>query len=158
VIEPVELLHRLDHKFVKHPGRGCATCGRGKHDMAHVGTPQSIRMFGSGANHFTYQTIKHAWQAMLAEQLNASGLPTGLGHVLVEGEACFPTRTRRDQGNHRFIVEKALGDALTDGAWLEDDDWTRYEFGGLAYRYVKGESWTRLVVFPTSIELALEAV
>jgi hypothetical protein len=46
------------------------------------------------------------------------------------------------------MVEKAMGDALTTGGYLEDDDWSRYEFGGLAYRYEKGVSRTRLLVFP----------
>jgi hypothetical protein len=68
--------------------------------------------------------------------------------VLVEGECTFPDRHRRDQGNHRFMVEKAMGDALTTGGYLEDDDWSRYEFGGLAHRYEKGVSRTRLLVFP----------
>lgn len=151
---PVEILHERDHRFAKRPGRGCEQCGKGRHDIAHHGTPQSVRLFGSGANHFTYQTIKHAWQQRLTELLNVAELPKGLGRVLVEGEVCFPDRQRRDQGNHRFVVEKALGDALTAGGWLEDDDWSRFEFGQLAYRYEKGQSWTRLVVFPLGVALA----
>jgi hypothetical protein len=62
---------------------------------------------------------------------------------------CFPDRRRRDQGNHRFIVEKALGDALVAGGWLPDDTWEHYEFGGLAMRVERGESWTRLMLFPS---------
>jgi hypothetical protein len=65
----------------------------------------------------------------------------------VEGQCTFPDRTRRDQGNHRFMLEKAMGDALVAGGWLEDDDWSRYEFGGLSAVYEKGVSRTRLMVF-----------
>jgi hypothetical protein len=47
-------------------------------------------------------------------------------------------------------VEKALGDALVEGGWLEDDDWSRFEFGGLAAVYERGVSRTRIMVFPTA--------
>ena len=62
---------------------------------------------------------------------------------------CFPTRVRRDQGNYRFILEKALGDALKEGGWLEDDNWALFEFGNLGYVYEKGRSWTEVVIFPS---------
>lgn len=155
-VEPVELLQVLDHAFEKKDrGKGCARCGHAKTHMDHVGAPQSLNVFGSGANHFAYQHMKHAWQERLTRLLDGSGLPAPIPRVVVEGECCFPDRRRRDQGNHRFIVEKALGDALTAGGWLEDDDWTRYEFGGLAFRYEKGVSWTRLIVLPFDVD-ALE--
>lgn len=156
-LTPVEIVHEMDHPFAKRGARGCAQCGRAKTHMDHIGYPQSIRQFGSGANHFTYQTIKHAWQERLVELLKSTGLPLGLGHVFVEGEACFPTRVRRDQGNHRFLIEKCLGDALTAGGWLEDDDWSRYEFGRLAYRYEKGRSYTRLMLFPAAAPIEIAA-
>ena len=60
-----------------------------------------------------------------------------------------PDRKRRDQGNHRFLLEKALGDALVAGGWLDDDDWARYEFGGLQMVYERGVSAMRLFVFPS---------
>jgi hypothetical protein len=97
-----------------------------------MGAPPSIRALGSG-NQWAYQNLKHTWQNALADELKTT-LPRGLAHVSVEGECCFPDAGRRDQGNFRFFLEKALGDALTEGGWLEDDDWSRYEFGGLAYR------------------------
>jgi hypothetical protein len=40
----------------------------------------------------------------------------------VEGEVSFGDGRERDQGNHRVIVEKALGDALVRGGYLPDDD------------------------------------
>jgi hypothetical protein len=52
-------------------------------------------------------------------------------------------------GNYRVLLEKALGDALKVGGWLDDDDWSRYEFGGLAYAYERGVSRTRLIIFPS---------
>jgi len=146
-----DLRHVRNHPFEKRGsgGRaspGCAVCRKGKLDMAHVGTPQSIRGFGSGANHFQYQTMKHKWQDRLTEMLFDAGVPTGLSHVLAEGQVCFPDRKKRDQGNYRFILEKALGDALVEGGWLPDDDWDHYEFGRLRYAYAKGDAWTALTI------------
>ena len=153
-VEAYDLRHVRDHKFEKRGkgGRsspGCAVCRAGKLDMAHVGTPQSIRGFGSGANHFQYQEMKHRWQDRLTVLLQAAGVPYRLDHVLAEGQVCFPDRKKRDQGNYRFILEKALGDALVLGGWLDNDDWDHYEFGRLRYAYDKGQAWTALTIHAT---------
>lgn len=150
---PVCIEHERDHKFVakdkeqKRPR--CGVCGRGKSNLAHHGTPASLNVFASSRNEFVYLSAKRAWEERLTELMDVSGMEKPFaGKVLVEGEMCFPDRGRRDQGNYRFIIEKALGDALTLGGWLEDDDWSRYEFGNLAHVYRRGESWTRLMLFP----------
>jgi len=132
--------------------RGCARCGLGKGDIAHMGAPPSFNALASGqgsGNAMVYAGLKARWQEVLTERLAATDLPKGLAHVLVEGEITFPDRGRRDQGNFRVIVEKALGDALVEGWWLADDSWDFYSFGNLEARYVKGESATRLYLFPT---------
>ena len=133
--------------------QGCARCGAAKGDRVHIGAPPSLNVLGSG-DPAIYMGMKARWQAHLAELLDASRLPRGLAQVMVEGEVTFPDRTRRDQGNFRTLIEKALGDALVNGGgdvaggWLDDDDWEHYEFGGLAYRYERGVSRTRLMLFP----------
>lgn len=138
--------------------QGCDRCGEAKGDRGHIGAPPSLNVLGSG-DPSIYMGIKARWQALLAELLQASGLPRGLAQVMVEGEVTFPDRTRRDQGNYRTLLEKALGDTLVSGGgdiaggWLEDDDWQRYEFGNLAYRYEAGVSRTRLMVFPRATTL-----
>ncbi len=150
----VEIEHIRDHEYDGPPRGRCAQCGKGKPDMAHVGVPFSLNVFASSRSEFVYLRAKQAWQDLFVGLLAAADFPT-CRRVVVEGELCFPDRRRRDQGNYRFILEKALGDALTEGGWLEDDDWTRYEFGGLAYRYEKGEAWTRLVLFPSDRNLTI---
>lgn len=152
----IELVQHHPYKSRGKGTRGCATCGEAKTHRDHLGAPPSLNVLGSG-NQFAFQAHKKAWQALLAEQIAATDLPKGLAHILAEGECTFPTRTRRDQGNHRFMLEKALGDALQDGGWLADDDWERYEFGGLAARHEKGVSRTRLILFPTAAEPLSEA-
>ncbi len=133
--------------------QGCARCGAAKGDRSHIGAPPSMNAFGSG-DPALYMGLKIRWQSLLADLLNESGLPRGLAQVMVEGEVTFPDRGRRDQGNFRVLLEKTLGDALVGGwedvpgGWLDDDDWSRYEFGNLAYRYEAGVSRTRLMLFP----------
>jgi hypothetical protein len=142
--------------------QGCARCGANKGDRAHFGAPPSFNVLASGqgsGNAMVYANLKKAWEDILAELLEASALPKGLGRVMVEGEITFPDRrTDRDQGNFRVILEKALGDALERGGWLERDDWIRYEFGGLAQRYERGVSRTRLMLFPVAaIDVGVES-
>lgn len=177
ILEPVELFHRMDHAFAPREKRqgvdrktkrlrwiqppGCARCGGAKTLLTHHGTPPSFNVFGSGANRFTYQGYKQAWQARFLELLDESGLPRELDYVLVEGELCFPQKAGgkgRDQGNFKVVLEKAMGDALEqggyvgfrkpDGLFVPNDNWEHYEFGSLAYRIVPGECWTRLLVMP----------
>lgn len=170
---PVEL-ELVQHHAYRSKGkgtRGCAVCRQAKAHPDHLGAPPSLSVMDTNG-HFVYSAYKAAWQQLLAEALERAGLPRGLQHVLAEGECTFPDQRRRDQGNHRFMVEKALGDALVEGSpksvrekqpaaaiaggWLEDDAWRFYEFGGLAARYEKGVSKTRLILFPTGASSALE--
>jgi hypothetical protein len=156
--------HRRDHKFVKREKMGCGyevggkQCGAGKTRMIHNGVPPSINVFGSGANRFSYMNAKKGWEAVLGELLTKAGLPKGLGRVYAEAVMGFPTRQRRDQGNYRYILEKALGDTLTSGGWLEDDDWSRYEFGRIQARYEKGQQWTQVIIQPFWPEEAAPAM
>lgn len=149
-LQPVEILHVREHPFKKRDKRGCDTCQGPKASMLHVGAPPSLNIIGAtgSGNRFVYQAVKHAWQSRLIELMKEEGLPTGLSKVMAEGQVCFPDRTKRDCGNYRYILEKALGDALVEGGWLKDDSWDFYSFGGLEYTYQKGVSWTRLMLFP----------
>lgn len=148
----VTVTQRRAHAFKKKPDRKprCAVegCNAGKMNRVHLGAPGSLNLGGSGGNHFIYQNTKKTWEALFTELLLEAELPLGLGYVYVDGVMGFPTRGRRDQGNFRYMVEKALGDALHDGGWLPDDDWLHYEFGRLALAYEKGQSWTSLTLYP----------
>lgn len=132
-----------------HRDRDGVRCGVAKLDMIHHGTPQSLNVHGSSAQMFAYQNMKHNWQVRLGELMEQAALPPKLGYVYAEGQCCFPDRRARDQGNFRFMLEKALGDALVEYGYLEDDDWSRYEFGRLHRAYQKGDSWTALTLFPS---------
>lgn len=130
--------------------RGCLRCGRNKGDHCHFGAPASFNVWsGTGAaGTQAYKGVKDTWEAILTDLLNVSGLPRGLARVSVEGTVVFPDAGERDQGNFRVIIEKALGDALERGGWIDRDDWSRYEFGQLTMAVEPGVSATRLVLFP----------
>lgn len=53
--------------------------------------------------------------------LRTSPLPRDLDLVVASAELTFPTRRRRDEGNFRTPLEKALGDSLTANGYLADD-------------------------------------
>jgi hypothetical protein len=78
--------------------------------------------------------MKEGWENLFGELLSKTSLPKAVRITSVSRarSASATHRRDRDQGNHRFILEKALGDALQTGGWLLDDDWDSYEFGGLA--------------------------
>jgi hypothetical protein len=139
---------------------GCSNCGRNKGDPAHFGAPASFNTLVTGPGQAMALTgLLETWRGILTEKLVASHLPRRLGRVFAEIEFTFPDVTRRDQGNFRVVVEKALGDALVEGGWLEDDDWDHYELGAVTKRIQPGESATRIVLLPwPPIEPAQEAL
>jgi hypothetical protein len=172
-LQPVEIVVLQDHAFKKKPPRtvierslerkvqppGCAVCNQGRLAAAHLGAPPSMNSGNHSMHPQAYQALKHAWQHAFTERLAATSLPRPCGRIVVEGQVGFPTLAHRDQGNYRWMIEKALGDALVAGGWLLDDRFypdSLYEFGGLTGRHDRGRSWTRLFLFPTSMA-AMEA-
>lgn len=166
--EPVELLIERDHAF-KPKGRdpvtggkriGCAECGAGRLKPQHLGGPPSLNDGGSGMDRMAFQALKKAWQVAFTEALEASSLPRPVEALSVEAQVGFPTRAGRDEGNHRWMVEKALGDALTRGGWLPDDTFwpvDRYRFGQLEGVHVPGRSFLRLILFPRPLPAPAES-
>jgi hypothetical protein len=115
--------------------------------------PPSMNDIVGQGTRWRYTFMKKKWGRLLEDALNQAGM-VRCQRVTVEGIVTFPTRARHDQGNYRFMLEKALGDALQAGAFLADDSWAFYEFNGLAARYERGVRRTDLLLFPESVELA----
>lgn len=57
-----------------------------------------------------------------------AGEPTALASVEASAVLRFKDRRRRDEGNYRTPIEKALGDALTGRGYLTDDTPDQYRF------------------------------
>lgn len=132
---------------------GCAKCGKFKKDRDHLELAKSLNVLGSGGGDLhVYVDQKERLEAAFIEELDKSGLPRGLQSVVVECHITFGDQHGRDEGNIRFFLEKALGDALITGHWLPDDTFypvRHYTFGGIQPAYdptVVAE--LRLMIFP----------
>jgi hypothetical protein len=58
--------------------------------------------------------------------------------VTVKAKMRFPDKRRRDEGNFRMVIEKALGDALVGGGYISDDTPDKYRFLGVEFDEEKG--------------------
>lgn len=125
----------------------CGECGKNRLHPDHGAF--SYRRFGSGANRFSYQEAKKAWEEMFLTLLAEVDVPRPCQHIEVMGLICFPDRTKRDEDNHRFVYSKFLGDALQHGGYLANDDWASFRFRELDLAPVEpGQQWTRLILHP----------
>lgn len=81
-------------------------------------------------------------QGELELLLLTTELPRRLMSVEATAVLFFPVARRRDEGNYRWLLEKALGDALVNGGWLPDDTPDRYRFSRVEFS--RGDSLTRV--------------
>lgn len=163
--------------FKKKPGgkKRCANCDAPQLDPVHFGGPPSMN--NHSIDRQAFARTKEAWHRVLATALEACGLPRGLESLRVEMSVGFSTYREVDEGNHRWMVEKALGDTLVrgwtrtwtktvagktetlselmiPGGWLPDDSFwptPRYSMGNLAGVHTPGQSSTRLMIFPSLV-------
>ena len=95
------------------------------------GTPPSFNAVGLRSHWAVGRRHKLQWQEWLSIALMEQGVPRGLETVSATATLRFNQRRRRDEGNFRVILEKALGDALVEGRWLADDTPEHYRFGAV---------------------------
>jgi hypothetical protein len=160
---PVELYLERDHAFKKKPrdpvtGKkriGCAVCGAGKLRRQHLGGPPTLNE-RQKINDMAYQRLKMAWEDTFCDLIRAAGIPP-CDAVHVEAQIGFPRRQACDEGNLRWMVEKALGDALQRENVLSSDTFypvRRYTMGNLEGVHSPGRSWLRLLIFQTTATIA----
>lgn len=143
----IEITVRRDHQFAAKPGTRtvCRDCGMSRFHPAHGAV--SLNQFGKNKSSYVYNQAKQLWQLELRRLLTEAEMPV-CERVQVMGLMCFPDQRDRDQGNYRYFIEKALGDALQAGGWLANDKWDYFEFGQLDKTYQKGQQWTTLRLYP----------
>jgi hypothetical protein len=93
------------------------------------GTPPSFNAVGLYSHWSVGRAAKLKWEGFLGIALMEAQVPRKLKHVEARATLRFKQRRRRDEGNHRVLLEKALGDVLVSGRWLEDDTADLYRFG-----------------------------
>lgn len=77
--------------------------------------------------------------------LLAARVPKPLPPVRASAVLRFSSKRKRDEGNFRSVLEKALGDALQLG-WLEDDTPEFFTFGDLSFDEETGTPLTKIVI------------
>lgn len=166
-LEPVTIELYQDHPFKKKTpdpvtGRkriGCAECGKAKTHRNHLGAPPSLNAGGTGIDWTVYSNLRDGWKAMFEEALRGSGLEP-CEAISVEAQIGFADRRTRDEGNVRWLIEKALGDVLVEHGYLPDDSIfpvRRYSFGGVTGVLSPRRSFLRLTLFPSPVaEHAIE--
>lgn len=107
-------------------------------------TPVSLNQGGMRAHHLKQYRLKHGLQRDLEALLMAERLPRGMRYVTASASLRFPVRRRRDEGNFRWLLEKALGDALVNGGWLPDDTPANYRFATVTFEPEPGPPRTML--------------
>lgn len=156
LIAPYMFEHRMEHKYVEGLLRGCnhpmadergGRCGRSDVHPRHHAYPPSYNQMGSGDPRGYQQRKKH-WDDLFVMLLEGSGMPKGVGRVMVEATICVPAKRDRDKGNLQFFADKSLGDALQQGGWLLNDSWREYDFGHYGMVWSPGEAWSRFQLFP----------
>lgn len=93
------------------------------------GTPPSFNKVGLHSHWTVGRKAKQDWQHWISIALMEQRVPRGLSRVSATATIRFKQRRKRDEGNFRVILEKALGDALVEGGWLSDDTPDLYRFG-----------------------------
>lgn len=112
--------------------------------------PPSLNNVGSRGGWHRFYKEKRFWQQTVERYLLVHrGYRPMASPVSVMASLRFPQRRTRDEGNFRFLLEKAVGDALVNGNWLPDDSSDHYRFRELIFEPITGTKRTDIVLtFP----------
>jgi hypothetical protein len=118
-------------------------------ELRYADTPPSLNT--QATSHWRrYHGSKRKWQGVFEGLLLGSKMPRPARNVYAEAILTFPTNRRRDEGNFRYMIEKALGDALVNGGWIADDTPEHYRMGRVVFQHVPNarETLVLLTVAP----------
>lgn len=113
--------------------------------LTHAETPPSLNTMGMRGSYWKSQSAKKRWQLTLGMLLIESRLPRALECVEASAVLRFPARRQRDEGNFRWLLEKALGDSLVP-LWIANDTPDRYRFFGVEFDPEPGPALTTITV------------
>lgn len=113
------------------------------YELVYDDTPPSLNKVGSrGGSHWAFTTAKKMWQGVFITLLLQRRVPKGVRSVQATAVLRFPSKRRRDEGNYRALLEKALGDALVLARVIHDDTPDRFRFGKVEFDEERGKART----------------
>lgn len=112
--------------------------------FSHDDTPPSLNAVGSRGGQMAFHRKKKEWQAIFETLLMQTGFPRDWNEMTATARLTFPTKHRRDEGNYRTLLEKALGDALVNGGWLPDDTPEHFLFERVHFEQKTGKPKTTI--------------
>lgn len=89
--------------------------------ISYDDTPPSFNRVGSRGGQQAFHREKKKWQGIFETLMLATGFPREWESITVTVRLTFPEKRKRDEGNFRSLIEKALADALVNGRWIPDD-------------------------------------
>lgn len=105
-------------------------------------TPPSFNSVGSRGGQQVFHRKKKEWQSIFETLLMSTGFPRDWQEMTVVVRLTFPEKRRRDEGNFRALLEKALGDALVNGRWIPDDTPEHFFFERVHFEQQTGKPKT----------------
>ena len=125
----------LRSSLALHPGQAKSTHLTSKAvteraTLSIPSTPPSFNKVGLHSHWSVGRKAKQDWEQWLLIALLEQRVPKGLASINASATIRFKERRRRDEGNFKPLIEKALGDVLQNG-WLEDDTPELYRFGAV---------------------------
>lgn len=113
------------------------------YELSLPDVPPSLNAVGSrGKSHWAFSNAKKKWEGMCFIALLEMKVPKGLERIEASAMLRFKSKRKRDEGNFRVLLEKALGDILVTGGWLEDDTPECYSFGTVEFDPERGDPLT----------------
>ena len=106
------------------------------------GTPPSLNQTGASRSWQRFYREKKKWEGYCMIALLEMKVPKGLARVEASALLRFASKRRRDEGNFRVVLEKALGDALQLHGAIADDTPEQFSFGKVAFDEEKGDPLT----------------
>jgi hypothetical protein len=110
-------------------GSGGSTKGIERTTLSIPGTSRSFNQVGLRSHWTVGRAEKLKWEGFIGIALMEARVPRQLKRVSATATLRFKQKRRRDSGNWRPILEKALGDILVSAGYLEDDTADLYSFG-----------------------------
>lgn len=114
--------------------------------LVYDDTPPSLNVVGARQGGVAFARQKKRWQDIFEGLLMQTGFPRDWDEIVCSAELTFPDKRTRDEGNFRVMIEKAMGDALVNGGWIEDDDYEHYRFERVKFRQQPGKKQTIILL------------